>query len=211
VSAPEPLSAERRAEIEEFVGPDHPPSDLHCHRCFLRDLLAEVDRLRAITEQPSGEATGTYERLLAVIKDPTCRIEFVDDEGWLSAEAEAALDEFRDVLALLADPVRLPEPEPCCDGDEAITSESEYGPAEYIGFVHAEDCTASLFPEPEATRSLLDAALRGIPVTDPPAELLTIDAVMEAIDGLWEIDEDHLEALRDRLAGRLPEPEKDGE
>jgi hypothetical protein len=199
VSAPEPLSEQRRAEIERYRESARGSAAVTgvIYRMHVGGLLAEVDRLRAITER--GAATIEAARRLVDVHEQRGGI-----NGVLAARKNLSA-----ALAALADPVRLPEPEPCCDGDEAITSESEYGPAEYIGFVHAEDCTASLFPEPEATRSLLDAALRGIPVTDPPAELLTIDAVMEAIDGLWEIDEDHLEhpgrvlPRTDRADGRL--------
>jgi hypothetical protein len=118
VSAPEPLSAERRAEIEAwFLAPGHSGCDVHdeiddvCDQCAVGILLAEidrqaaeVDRLRAITER--GAATIEAARRLVDVHEQRGGI-----NGVLAARKNLSA-----ALAALADPVRLPEPEP--DGAE---------------------------------------------------------------------------------------------
>jgi hypothetical protein len=125
VSAPEPLSEQRRAEIERYRESARGSAAVTgvIYRMHVGGLLAEVDRLRAITEQPpptdairflvdisTSERSHTYADGLCPDGAP-----YPDEEGRASFDrrdeecpACAATDV---VIAWLADPVRLPEPE----------------------------------------------------------------------------------------------------
>jgi hypothetical protein len=129
VSAPEPLSEQRRAEIEAwFLVPGHSGCDVHdeiddvCDQCAVGILLAEIDRqaaeverLRAITEAAQGLAFAAKQ--LAIWEDervdahPPGKVTH-EVEGW-GAEMDAAVS----AVIAAADPVRLPEPEPAASPD----------------------------------------------------------------------------------------------
>jgi hypothetical protein len=129
VSAPEPLSEQRRAEIEAwFLAPGHSGCDVHdeiddvCDQCAVGILFAEidrqaaeVDRLRAITEAAERHRANVkaYEGMRAT-GTPTELRAAISAIRW-TADALIA--------AALADPVRLPEPEPPCDECAELSGE----------------------------------------------------------------------------------------
>jgi hypothetical protein len=102
VSAPEPLSEQRRAEIERYRESARGSAAVTgvIYRMHVGGLLAEVDRLRAITER--GAATIEAARRLVDVHEQRGGI-----NGVLAARKNLSA-----ALAALADPVRLPEPEP---------------------------------------------------------------------------------------------------